>query len=76
MAKFRCIQCKKEFEEDANAVIKRCPSCFGRYLELVSGESGHVEDVSRAGFVIGQREGSTDVGLHHVVDIEDRKSVV
>ena len=38
MAKFRCIQCKKKFEEDANAATKRYPSCFGRYLELVSGE--------------------------------------
>ncbi len=38
MAKFRCIQCKKEFEAEANAATKRCPSCFGRYLELVSGE--------------------------------------
>ena len=38
MAKFRCIQCKKEFEEEANAATKRCPSCFSRYLELVSGE--------------------------------------
>ena len=38
MAKFRCIQCKKEFEADANDSTKRCPGCMGRYLELVSGE--------------------------------------
>ncbi len=38
MAKFRCIQCQKEFEAEANAATKRCPACFGRYLELVSGE--------------------------------------
>lgn len=38
MAKFRCIQCKTEFEAEANASTKRCPSCFGRYLELIAGE--------------------------------------
>jgi len=38
MAKFRCIQCKKEFEANANDSTKRCPACMGRYLELVSGE--------------------------------------
>lgn len=38
MAKFRCIQCKKEFEADANDSTKRCPECMGRYLELISGE--------------------------------------
>ena len=38
MAKFRCLQCKKEFEADADAPSKRCPECLGRYLELVSGE--------------------------------------
>ena len=36
--KFRCIECKKEFEADANSAAKHCPHCFGRYLELVSGE--------------------------------------
>ncbi|MDR2136849.1 MAG: hydrogenase expression protein HypA/HybF [Synergistaceae bacterium] len=36
--KFRCIECKTEVEVDANEPTKRCPKCFGRYLELVSGE--------------------------------------
>ena len=38
MVKFRCIGCKKEFETDADASTKNCPFCFGRYLELISGE--------------------------------------
>jgi DNA-directed RNA polymerase subunit RPC12/RpoP len=38
VAKFRCIECKAEVEMDADESTKRCPKCFGRYLELVSGE--------------------------------------
>lgn len=38
MAKFRCLECKKEFEAEANDSSKRCPKCLGRYLELISGE--------------------------------------
>jgi DNA-directed RNA polymerase subunit RPC12/RpoP len=38
VAKFRCIECKAEVEVDASEPTKRCPKCFGRYLELVSGE--------------------------------------
>jgi DNA-directed RNA polymerase subunit RPC12/RpoP len=38
MAKFRCIECKAEVSLDANDPAKRCPKCFSRYLELVSGE--------------------------------------
>jgi DNA-directed RNA polymerase subunit RPC12/RpoP len=38
VAKFRCIECKTEVEMDAGESTKRCPKCFGRYLELVSGE--------------------------------------
>jgi DNA-directed RNA polymerase subunit RPC12/RpoP len=38
VAKFRCIECKAEVEVDANESTKRCPKCFGRYLELMSGE--------------------------------------
>lgn len=38
MAKFRCLECKKEFEAEANDSSKRCPECLGRYLELISGE--------------------------------------
>jgi DNA-directed RNA polymerase subunit RPC12/RpoP len=38
VAKFRCIECKTVVEVDANEPTKRCPKCFGRYLELVSGE--------------------------------------
>ena len=37
-AKFRCLECKKEFEAEANDSSKRCPECLGRYLELISGE--------------------------------------
>ncbi len=38
MAKFRCLECKKEFEADPLSPHRRCPNCMGRYLELVSGE--------------------------------------
>ena len=38
MAKFRCLECKKEFEAEANDSSKRCPECLGRYLELISGK--------------------------------------
>ena len=38
MAKFRCIECKAELEVAADESTKRCPKCFSRYLELVSGE--------------------------------------
>ena len=38
VAKFRCLECKAEVEVEANDSTKRCPQCFGRYLELVYGE--------------------------------------
>ena len=38
MAKFRCLECKKEFELDSSHTTRRCPECMSRYLELVSGE--------------------------------------
>ena len=38
MAKFCCIECKAEVELQADEPTKRCPKCFSRYLELVSGE--------------------------------------
>ena len=38
MAKFRCLECKKEFEIDSSSSNRRCPECMSRYLELVSGE--------------------------------------
>ncbi len=38
MAKFRCLECKKEFEVDSASQSRRCPECMSRYLELVSGE--------------------------------------
>ncbi|MDR1740505.1 MAG: hydrogenase expression protein HypA/HybF [Synergistaceae bacterium] len=38
MAKFRCIECRTESEFDPSEATKRCPKCFSRYLELVSGE--------------------------------------
>jgi len=38
MAKFRCIECKTEVELGADEPTKRCPKCYGRYLELVAGE--------------------------------------
>ena len=38
MAKFRCLECKKEFELDSSEASRRCPECMSRYLEVVSGE--------------------------------------
>lgn len=38
MAKFRCLECKKEFEADPSAPDRKCPECMSRYLEVVSGE--------------------------------------
>ena len=38
MAKFKCLECKKEFEIDSHSQSRRCPECMSRYLELVSGE--------------------------------------
>ncbi|MBQ3401968.1 MAG: hydrogenase expression protein HypA/HybF [Synergistaceae bacterium] len=38
MAKFRCLECKKEFETDSASPDRKCPECMSRYLELVSGE--------------------------------------
>ena len=38
MGKFRCLECSAEFETESNESTKRCPKCFGRYLELISGE--------------------------------------
>ena len=38
MAKFRCLQCKKEFEADSRESTKRCPQCLGRFAELIEGE--------------------------------------
>ena len=38
MAKFKCLVCKKEFENDSPASDRKCPECMSRYLELVSGE--------------------------------------
>jgi len=38
VAKFRCIECKAEIELDSDESTKRCPKCFSRYLELVSGQ--------------------------------------
>ena len=38
MPKFRCLECKKEFELDQSETTRRCPECMSRYLELVSGE--------------------------------------
>ena len=38
MAKFKCLECKKEFEIDFPTQSRRCPECMSRYLELVSGE--------------------------------------
>lgn len=37
MAKFRCLECKKEFESDSKS-DRKCPECRSRCLELVSGE--------------------------------------
>ncbi len=37
MAKFKCLECKKEFEAESSS-SRRCPYCMSRYLELVSGE--------------------------------------
>ena len=44
---------------------------LGQFQQCGAARSGHVEDVGRAGFVIGQREGGADVGLHHVVDVAE-----
>lgn len=38
MAKFRCLECKKEFELDSSSPTRRCPECMSRYLELIEGE--------------------------------------
>lgn len=38
MAKFRCLECKKEFEINDPSSSRRCPECMSRYLELISGE--------------------------------------
>ncbi|MBR1437671.1 MAG: hydrogenase expression protein HypA/HybF [Synergistaceae bacterium] len=38
MPKFRCLECKKEFESDSSSPERKCPECMSRYLELVSGE--------------------------------------
>ena len=38
MAKFRCLECKKEFEIENASSSRRCPECMSRYLELISGE--------------------------------------
>lgn len=38
MAKFKCLECKKEFENDSSSSDRKCPNCMSRYLELISGE--------------------------------------
>ncbi|MBQ3456357.1 MAG: hydrogenase expression protein HypA/HybF [Synergistaceae bacterium] len=38
MTKFRCLECKKEFENDSPSPDRKCPHCMSRYLEVVSGE--------------------------------------
>ncbi|MBQ7593533.1 MAG: hydrogenase expression protein HypA/HybF [Synergistaceae bacterium] len=39
MAKFRCLECKKEFELDpSSSTTRRCPECRSKALELISGE--------------------------------------
>ena len=38
MTRFRCLECKKEFEIENASSSRRCPECMSRYLELISGE--------------------------------------
>ena len=38
MAKFKCLECKHEFEIESNELNKRCPVCMSRYLQLLEGE--------------------------------------
>lgn len=38
MAKFKCLECGKEFKAEADDASRRCPNCRSRYLELISGE--------------------------------------
>ncbi|MBQ3457877.1 MAG: hydrogenase expression protein HypA/HybF [Synergistaceae bacterium] len=38
MPKFKCLECKKEFDSDSSADGRKCPYCMSRYLELISGE--------------------------------------
>ncbi len=36
MAKFKCLECGKEFKSDDTS--RKCPDCGSKYLELMSGE--------------------------------------
>ncbi|MBQ9390054.1 MAG: hydrogenase expression protein HypA/HybF [Synergistaceae bacterium] len=38
MPKFKCLECKKEFDSEASSADRKCPDCRSRYLELISGE--------------------------------------
>ena len=38
MGKFRCLECKKEFELEDVAPVKKCPDCGSHFLEYMGGE--------------------------------------
>lgn len=38
MAKFQCLECKKEFELGSTAPIMRCSYCGSRFLSKIEGE--------------------------------------
>lgn len=37
MRRFRCISCKYEFEVEDKETPYKCPKCYSRFIELLSG---------------------------------------
>ncbi|WP_213700990.1 MULTISPECIES: hydrogenase expression protein HypA/HybF [Aminobacterium] len=38
MAKFKCLECKKEFELETTEAVMKCVYCGSRYLSKLEGE--------------------------------------